>query len=359
MLTHSDRFLSVEDFPSFSKDENRKVQIFASNFRKKYKALHRPRSLEEFKRKHPGMLETNFLEDYAKNVSNSAGATGDKADLGTPGRPKLKLPFNELSDRTKRRRTATLRETVPTDELTFAAKTSIYNGGKRLAAEMIEHTLSSPSKPKKMKEALKAEPVVPYSDDEALAWMLDTKVNRDNYQLTRSQAKKRKADIYPSYKKIQEAKKRCYPGDIFVDDFKATVPLQSLLDHTAHRILQVQEEVLSEQLPGPKSLVLVSKWGFDSATGQHLYHQKTNQPDENVDENSLFVTNVVPLRVFQQNDPSKVIWKNPTPSSTRYCRQLSFEYKKETTTTNKEKRAQVEKKLKISNLIKKIILQEE
>ena len=112
-------------------------------------------------------MDSDFLGEYIKKVSNSAGATGDAADLGTPGRPKL--PFNELADRTKRQRTATLRETVPTEELTFAAKTSVYTGGKRLAAEMIELTLSSPSKPKKMKEALKIEPIVPYSDDEALA----------------------------------------------------------------------------------------------------------------------------------------------------------------------------------------------
>ena len=192
---------------------------------------------------------------------------------------------------------------VPTDELTFAAKSSVYAGGSRLAAEIIGDALSSPSKPKKIKKALNMEPPIPYTADEALAWMLDSKVNRDSYQLTRTQAKKRKADIYPSYKKIQEAKRRCYPDDIKVDDFKAVVPLQNLLNHTAQRILQVQEDVISAQPVGPKSLILVCKWGFDSATGQHLYHQKSNQSTETVDENSLFVTNVVPLRLFQQNNP--------------------------------------------------------
>jgi len=46
---------------------------------------------------------------------------------------------------------------------------------------------------------------------------------------------------------------------------------------------------------------------------------------------SLFVTSYVPLRLISQLDESKIIWKNPRPSSTRFCRPIRFQFKKETT----------------------------
>ena len=64
--------------------------------------------------------------------------------------------------------------------------------------------------------------------------------------------------------------------------------------------------------------------GYDSATGQHIYNQKTNMNVDDVDENSLFVTNLIPLRLYYKGDESRIIWKNPVPNSTRYCRQIRF-----------------------------------
>ena len=63
------------------------------------------------------------------------------------------------------------------------------------------------------------------------------------------------------------------------------VPLQDLLNHTAERILEVQQDVLSLDPAGPHELVLLSKWGFDSSTGQRIHHQVTTQSSEGVCEN--------------------------------------------------------------------------
>ena len=88
-----------------------------------------------------------------------------------------------------------------------------------------------------------------------------------------------------------------------MDEYKAEVLVQNLLDHTSKRVLEVQEPVLLEEKWGPRVLVLLSKWGFDSATGQKIYHQPTTQSREGVDEESLFVTNLVPLRPYDNIKP--------------------------------------------------------
>ena len=70
-------------------------------------------------------------------------------------------------------------------------------------------------------------------------------MSQRQYVNTRVGAKKRKADMYPSYEKIREAKRQCYPDPLLVlttvSETKVKVPLQRLLDHTAERIFKVLE----------------------------------------------------------------------------------------------------------------------
>ena len=119
--------------------------------------------------------------------------------------------------------------------------------------------LASPDRPKKLKKAMETKAISPYNPDEALAYILDTKQSKSQYMKTRLGAKQRGADIYPAYRHILEAKKRCYPDGIHVNDHKAEIPLQSLLNHTGKRIIQVQKTVIDEEKSGPKSLHLQYK----------------------------------------------------------------------------------------------------
>lgn len=79
-----------------------------------------------------------------------------------------------------------------------------------------------------------------YSEDEALALIIDAKLTKSQYTLLRLQAKQRNANIYPAYNKIIEAKSRYYPrkNQILITEISAEVKLQSLLDHTVQRIFQ-------------------------------------------------------------------------------------------------------------------------
>lgn len=78
------------------------------------------------------------------------------------------------------------------------------------------------------------------------------------------------------------------------------------------------------------NLALIGKWGFDGSTRYSEYKQKDINNEMN--DSSLFVTSYVPLQLIA-GDPKhrQIIWKNPRLSSTRYCRPLRFQFKKETT----------------------------
>lgn len=52
--------------------------------------------------------------------------------------------------------------------------------------------------------------------------------------LIKKQAKSRNANLYPSYYRVLEAKKKCYP-DKGITDTGVDINLQDLLDHTAAR----------------------------------------------------------------------------------------------------------------------------
>ena len=58
-----------------------------------------------------------------------------------------------------------------------------------------------------------------------------------------------------------------------VSELSAEVDLQSLLDHTANRILESQRE--SDTLPTGvlqnSDVVLIGKWGFDGSSGHSQY----------------------------------------------------------------------------------------
>lgn len=77
-------------------------------------------------------------------------------------------------------------------------------------------------------------------------------------------------------------------------------------------------------------VTLIGKWGFDGSSGHSEYKQCF--PDSTMEDGSLFVTSYVPLRLVSTSTTSEetILWKNPRPSSTRYCRPIRFQFAKET-----------------------------
>lgn len=160
------------------------------------------------------------------------------------------MDFAAISIRSKRRKVENLRKAVPTPELTLAAEMNLRVQGKKVEAELVKEILhTTPTRASRISKAWgssnKAFDIQSFTPTEALALMLDTDISRQGYQILRTQSKNKGADIYPSYKKIQDEKKLCYPSSsaIEVSESKAEVKLQALLDHTTQRISKIIEDV--------------------------------------------------------------------------------------------------------------------
>lgn len=219
------------------------------------------------------------------------------------GRPKK--DFNDCSKRTKRRRLAKLSSSD-----TSAVET------------LLNTSADADSSSTKIDEC------------DVLSLITEAKLTRHQYLLIKNfiDTKILSKDCMPSYQSIVKAKKQCYPPIITVTESSAEVELQSLLDHTATRILESQKDVLARvPCQSLDKISLIGKWGFDGSTGHGEYKQCFSDP--NLKDSSLFVTSYVPLQLIftpENEENPVVLWKNPRPSSTRYCRPIRFQFLKET-----------------------------
>lgn len=127
-------------------------------------------------------------------------------------------------------------------------------------------------------------------------------------------------DCFPSYYLIAEAKKKLIPNDIHVSETSAEVPLQNILDKTAHSILNMND------FQTKNDLILECKWGFDGSSGHSVYKQKFENHDAT--DEFVFVTSFVPLRLLDWGD-EKVVWQTDKHSSWRLCRPIKIMFTKE------------------------------
>lgn len=241
-----------------------------------------------------------------------------KRSFKRPGQP-LKA-FEDCTKSGKRLKTLQLRKLIPKDQLQMAALQTMDNQVLKIVNAAKS---ASPKTIKKMSSNLMQALPVPYTIEEALAYFIDCKMTKHQYEITRIQSKSRNADIYPLYSDIIKAKKACYPIGILVTETSAFIGLQELLNHTAQRLIASLSE--EDILKCPLNTKLTSKWGCDGASGQREFKQKFINTDEA--DSSIFMVSMVPLRLSYLN---YIVWTNPRPSSTNLCRPISFEFCKET-----------------------------
>lgn len=262
----------------------------------------------------------------SENVIKIPEDLGIQPSTSNFGRPRS--DFSGKSEKGKRLEVSALVSGCSPEKLVFAAGVSLYKSGKRDAAAILKNINESPTRATKIKKIVNAqskEPV-PYTDEEALRLFIDGKYTKASYNAMRTGAKIRNADIYPSYHRILEAKEKCYPSNgIKVSDVIAEVPLQDLVDHTACRILKLQKEVIEEF--NYTELTLIYKWGCDGSSGHSTYKQNFSSNDSRKTDEYLFAICLVPLQLKYDNH---IIWENPRPSSTRFCRPIKLIFEKET-----------------------------
>lgn len=265
---------------------------FIPNFSRRWQAA--SRNKDRFLKQNEEWLRGSF----SVNVDSSLTPM-DVDEPGPSSRPvgRKEKPFDECCQRTKR----------------YKVKKLLENCSKELivaAANEAKGTSKSAS----------------FTPEQALSLLLDASLSKHQYQIIRKATIEIGFDIFPSYHKVLEAKKECYPSEVEITESCATVKLQTLLNHTATRIMQGKSE--EDVCAMGSELTLISKWGCDGSSGHSEYKQTFEE--ENASDASMFLTSLVPLCLHEKGERSLVYWKNPTPSSTRYCRPIRFEFIKET-----------------------------
>lgn len=251
------------------------------------------------------------------------------------------LSFSESSERSKRRKTEELRMNVSTEALLYSATSKLRAEGNTDFAKVVRDiSEGSPTKASKYRKSLESDNKnIPFTNNEALSLFIELGLSQSKYQLLRNAHVQKKSMMIPSYKKLQKAKLQCYPafGLSFTKN-EAAVKLQSLLNHTIDRIILHQIEVM-KCLSGKQleNLTLIVKWGCDGSSGHSEYKHKLDEDD--ISDESIFFTSLVPLQLVHRDSTTKktaIVWKNPRPSSPRFCRPIKIQCAKESVDLTKK-----------------------
>lgn len=271
------------------------------------------------------------------------------------GRPKK--PFSSLNRQNKRRRVKGLRLQGTTSELAFAAGMNARSEGCEDAAKLMQGELqATPNRAREIRKAVKSENDLQkhrvLTNDEGLGFFIDGDFSRDQWILLRKTSKQCNApQIYPSYKKLVETRQECLPDSshVVVTEVSAEVHLQALMDHTVQRILSLEIDGIEDL--AVEDLELISKWGFDGSSDHSNYKQKFEGEEE--DDSSIFITSMVPLLLRVRGTPERILWMNRLPSSTRLCRPIRIQFKKETTALSLNEKKYIDTQIK--NLIPSMV----
>lgn len=315
--------LPVTISESVYRDLESSLRLFCMTLHSKW--VKRNYKIDYFESSESSWLDRNFCwpSSFLNEITLQEPCTTQQQKSGE----RAKKPFDELCLKQKKRRTENL-ISHSSEELAFAMKLKLQMDGNRQLSKIFNYLLENPDEVKRVSDFLfspsKNQKTVQV--ETSLALMTSLKLSTWQYRtLQQFTNKHMEMAKLPSYYKIQQEKEKCYPSkeDVFVTEKMAEIKLQSILDLTVKRILKIPNIDTSQ-----KSLTLTSKWGFDGASSQSGYKQKyENSKTSEQDDSSVFMTSLVPLKLFTAD---KVIWENPSPSSTRYCRPIKFHFVKET-----------------------------
>lgn len=326
------------------------IFTYCSDLKKKYVSC--SRSSTQLYSRLPAWLNTEL--DFSEGRSQQP--TPDDPIAGSSrGRPPR--GFEEISERSKTRRVRHLVQQHSAKELSFATRMSLRSAGKRHAAAVVkEATETTPTRAAKMRKALRtslSKRIETFSPEEALALIIDLKLSTHQYKLLRQRTKMKGINLYPAYDTIINAKNDCYPSraSITVTETSAEIRLQDLLDCTVVRLCQVQGEVLMLYMNDISlaDIECIYKWGIDGSSGQSRYKQRFKDTAQDPSDAALLLTSIVPLQIYglrKSTNEKVIIWQNRRASSTRYCRPIHIQFKKETPESTKEEVQHIEQQVR-------------
>ncbi|KAF2903590.1 hypothetical protein ILUMI_02597 [Ignelater luminosus] len=162
------------------------------------------------------------------------------------GRPTL--PYEKKSIRSQRKDPAKLssENQQQTGLIMKAAGIAARATGQSDLAAVLKEVSKSPTRPSKIRKTLlnSEKFSIPLNAEEALTFLLNNNFTKQQYISIRVKSKHLNADIYPAYEHLKKAKLACRLLGLEVTATRAKIPLNSLLEHTAKRIISLQKEVI-------------------------------------------------------------------------------------------------------------------
>ncbi|XP_061401894.1 uncharacterized protein LOC133337701, partial [Musca vetustissima] len=188
-------------------------------------------------------------------------------NINVIGRPKT--TYVDSGERNKRRLASELafQQGDNTQLLVHAASISAKKSHSADLTFVLQQVVISPNRPSKIRKVLNTshKEVTPISPEDALTFLLKNGLTKQQYKNMRQLNLKHYCIIYPTYDNVFKSKLKCRPDEIKANENSVQVSMQNLLDHTARRILQYQDEVLCTM--DVEDSVLVLSYGFDGSTG--------------------------------------------------------------------------------------------
>lgn len=305
------------------------LRIYCLNISKRWKSCNR--TLRTFTAKNDTWLHEVFkVPDKCISSDQPCASTSRKT-------------FNDMSDRHKRRLTEQLQEEYSSDILLYAATKKLKSEGRTDMAAVIDYLMTNQNESRRIMAFCNNEKQSLFSKEKCLAMLLTLDLSKSQYIQLRESSIENRQNQWQSYYQVQKAKLDCYPpkDKIIITETQVSIDLQAILDITTTRLLTLYEDKLKLYT----NLKLTCKWGFDGASNQSMYKQKFKDEDSRCDD-YIFMTSFVPIQLVSESEGSEVLWSNETPSSTRYCRPIKFEFIHETMEISKNEHQRVENRIK-------------
>ena len=276
------------------------------------------------------------------NLSKRNDKNKEVLENGASKKPKLSPEFKnqkifgELSTRSKNRLSKEHRESNTAPEVdAYAAAIKFRKLGNKNAYLVLNDIASNPLTAAKAYRDRYLKQARSLTPEQAVAYILDCKLSKNDYQLSRNNFVEIDNEGFPPYYKVLEAKKACYPENISIKGHQAKVLLQSLCNHTAEQLCKYLDVVINQLSRNEyENLKLYFKYGSDGSSSQSNYKQQfIGDNGDSIDDSSVYVSSLVPIQLVTvtENNIEKIIWMNNKPSSPMYCRPISIKFTKETT----------------------------
>ena len=174
-----------------------------------------------------------------------------------------------------------------------------------------------------------------HTPQEALAYMLTHNQTRQDYCDMKKACSAKGANIWPDYNQVLKAKTDCRPKGIEVEETEAKVAMQDLLNHTASRIFNEDQDLkftlegLSARNNGELQITFYFKFGMDGCGSFNSFMQKDSTGKVR-DLKSLMTSQMVPLQATAMvGEEIKIVYSNSSPNSANSCRPIRLCFERE------------------------------